>query len=57
MTKQFPDFYAECAYNTGQQDARDGHTNGAASYVKFGEVEPIGMGWYRKGYDEAKAAA
>lgn len=45
----FPSFYAECAYRDGQRDAREGHSNSRASFMRHGQPEPVGMAWYIKG--------
>lgn len=45
----FPSFYAECAYNDGKRDAAAGHCNGVGSFMRHGEVEPVGMHWYNLG--------
>lgn len=45
----FPSFYAECAYRDGQRDAAAGHRKSAASYMRWGAPEPIGMHWYLEG--------
>lgn len=50
----FPSFYAECAYKDGVRDQNNGDCNSVASYMRHGEFEPIGYGWYLKG---RKAAA
>ena len=46
---KFPTFYAECAYRDGARDAKSGTRESAASYMRHGEPEPIGMGWYDRG--------
>ena len=51
---EFPSFYAQCAYNDGICDARDG-TDSSASFMRHGEPEPVGMSWYRKGLREGGA--
>lgn len=53
----FPSFYAECAFNDGFRDATEGHCNSASCFVKWGEIEPIGMGWYNKGREAAAKKA
>lgn len=46
---QFPSFYAECAYRDGVRDERAGTLESAASYMRHGESEPVGMDWYTRG--------
>jgi hypothetical protein len=53
-TMTFPTFYAECAFNDGFRDARDG-TNSTASYMRHGDPEPIGMEWYQRGRESFAA--
>ena len=48
-TMTFPSFYAECAYNDGRRDAAAGHCNSVGSFMRHGEVEPVGMHWYLEG--------
>lgn len=45
----FPSFYAECAYNDGKRDAANGHDNSRRSFLRHGDVEPVGMHWYELG--------
>lgn len=45
----FPSFYAECAFNDGAHDARQGHDKSRASFLRHGEIEPVGMKWYQAG--------
>jgi len=46
---QFPSFYAECAYNDGKRDVAAGHSDSRQSFIRHGEVEPVGMAWYEAG--------
>lgn len=46
---KFPSFYAECAYRDGVKDERAGTLESAASYMRHGEAEPVGMDWYARG--------
>lgn len=45
----FHSFYAECAYRDGQRDAREGHDNSRAAFMRWGHPEPVGMHWYELG--------
>lgn len=47
---KFPSFYAECAFADGQMDARTG-SDSTAAFRRHGELEPVGMEWYRKGFE------
>ena len=51
---EFPCFYAECAYHDGMRDQREGHCNSVPSYMRHGEFEPIGYGWYLRGRKAAQ---
>jgi hypothetical protein len=53
-TLTFPDFYAECAYRDGVRDQRAGHCNSVPSYMRHGEFEPVGYGWYLRGRKAAQ---
>ena len=55
MTKiTFPCFYSECAYLAGVRDQREGHCNSVLSFVRHGEFEPLGYGWYLRGRKDAE---
>jgi hypothetical protein len=45
----FPSFYAECAYRDGVRSVRDHQPEIAASYMRHGDVEPLGMDWFKRG--------
>ena len=49
----FPSFYAECAYRDGVRAVGDGKPEYAAGYLRHGDVEPIGMAWFTKGFQAA----
>ena len=51
---EFPCFYAECAYHDGMRDQREGNCRSVPSYMRHGELEPIGYGWYLRGRKAAQ---
>ena len=53
-TLTFPDFYAECAYHDGMRDQREGNCRSVPSYMRHGEFEPLGYGWYLRGRKAAE---
>jgi hypothetical protein len=53
----FPDFYTECAYMDGLRSVRDNTPETAASYMRHGSPEPIGMAWFKRGAAAARVAA
>lgn len=50
----FPCFYTECAYRDGVRDQREGNCRSVPSYMRHGEFEPLGYGWYLRGRKAAE---
>lgn len=50
----FPCFYTECAYRDGVRDKREGNCRSVPSYMRHGEFEPLGYGWYLRGRKAAE---